>query len=181
MACCPSAFDRRWAPRSLARSPTRAGPALLPCIHPYQRVMPQKCIELPSNEKISLQSIKLYFKSHCPAFFWLVRFNTKVVVSRAYRYSYVGHACIFLPCRATLGVSFSTRLIPATHHRIAHLNIPRSPTALPPSLSFPAPRFVFTSSSARRQPSQIKWRSPRPSNVLSSTDSILFPSHPPIP
>ena len=95
--------------------------------------------------------------------------------------SYVGHACIFLPCRATLGVSFSTRLIPATHHRIAHLNIPRSPTALPPSLSFPAPRFVFTSSSARRQPSQIKWRSPRPSNVLSSTDSILFPSHPPIP
>ena len=166
MACCPSAFDRRWAPRSLARSPTRAGPALLPCIHPYQRIMPEKCIELPSNEKISLQSIKLYFK---------------FVVSRAYRYSYVGHACIFLPCRATLGVSFSTRLIPATHHRIAHLNIPRSPTALPPSLSFPAPRFVFTSSSARRQPSQIKWRSPRPSNVLSSTDSILFPSHPPIP
>ena len=157
MACCPSAFDRRWAPRSLARSPTRAGPALLPCIHPYQRIMPEKCIELPSNEKISLQSIKLYFKSHCPAFFWLVRFNTKVVVSRAYRYSYVGHACIFLPCRATLGVSFSTRLIPATHHRIAHLNIPRSPTA--PSLPFlprSSVRFHFLLCPAPAKPNQVE-------------------------
>ena len=178
MACCPSAFDRRWAPRSLARSPTRAGPALLPCIHPYQRIMPEKCIELPSNEKISLQSIKLYFKSHCPAFFRLVRFNTKVVVSRAYRYSYVGHACIFLPCRATLGVSFSTRLIPATHHRIAHLNIPRSP--LPP---FPSPLLRSFSLPPLPGASQAKSSGgdPPPLHVPSSTDSILFPSQPPIP
>ena len=106
-----------------------------------------------------LPSVHIYFKSHCPAFFWLVRFNTKFVVSRACRYSYVCRPRVHIPARATLGVSFSTRLIPATHHRIAHLNIPRSPTALPPSLPFlprSSVRFHFLLCPAPAKPNRVE-------------------------